>query len=63
VIVGGAVYSLETDSLAPYRLATPGKKNSYTAANAGVIKLKSSSPWSFQHVHSRIAVAYSESGS
>jgi hypothetical protein len=28
------------DSIATYRLATPGKKNSYTAKNAGIIKLK-----------------------
>src|ERR1017187_9346071 len=40
VIFSGAVNSLEAASLATYRLATPGKKNSYTAKNAGIIKLK-----------------------
>ena len=35
-----AVNSLEADSLGTYRLATPGKKNSYTAKTAGIIKLK-----------------------
>ena len=40
VIFSGPVNSVEADSLATYHLATPGKKNSYTAKNAGVIKLK-----------------------
>jgi hypothetical protein len=40
VIFSGPVNSLEADSLGTYRLATPGKKNSYTAKNAGIIKLK-----------------------
>ena len=40
VILSGPVKSLEADSIKTYRLATPGKKNSYTAKNAGVIKLK-----------------------
>ncbi len=40
VSFSGAVNSTEADSLATYRLATPGKKNSYTAKNAGIIKLK-----------------------
>jgi hypothetical protein len=42
VIFSGPVNSLEADSLATYRLATPGKKNSYTTKNAGIIKLKKS---------------------
>jgi RHS repeat-associated protein len=40
VIFSGEVNSLAANSLAGYRLATPGKKNSYTAKNAGIIKLK-----------------------
>ena len=40
VIFSGPVNSTEADSLGTYRLATPGKKNSYTAKNAGIIKLK-----------------------
>ena len=39
VIFSGPVNSAEADSTATYRLATPGKKHSYTAKNAGVIKL------------------------
>jgi hypothetical protein len=39
VIFSGLVNSAEADSLATYRLAKPGKKNSYTARNAGVIRL------------------------
>ncbi len=41
VIFSGLVNASEADSLLTYRLATPGKKGSYTAKNAGVIKLKS----------------------
>ena len=37
----GAVNVGEADSLATYRLATAGKKGSFTAKNAPVIKLKS----------------------
>jgi hypothetical protein len=37
----GAVNAGEADSLATYRLATAGKKGSFTARNAKVIKLKS----------------------
>ncbi len=40
VIFSGPVNSAEADSIAGYRLATPGKKGSYTAKNAGIIKLK-----------------------
>jgi hypothetical protein len=40
VIFSGAVNSIEADSIKTYRLATPGKKNSYTAKNAGIIKLR-----------------------
>ena len=35
------VNAAEADSINTYRLATPGKKGSYTAKNAGIIKLKS----------------------
>jgi RHS repeat-associated protein len=37
----GAVNSKEAASTGTYRLATPGKGGSYTAKNAGIIKLKS----------------------
>jgi RHS repeat-associated protein len=39
VSFSGLVNFAEAQALASYRLATPGKKNSYTAKNAGVIKL------------------------
>jgi hypothetical protein len=41
VTFSGAVNAAESDNLATYRLATAGKKGSYTAKNARVIKLKS----------------------
>ena len=41
VYFSGPVNASEADTLATYRLATPGKKGSYTAKNAAVIKLKS----------------------
>jgi hypothetical protein len=37
----GPVNAAEADSLSIYRLATPGKHNSYTAKNARIIRLKS----------------------
>ena len=37
----GPVNAAEADSVATYRLATPGKKGSFTAKNATVVKLKS----------------------
>jgi hypothetical protein len=37
----GAVNSAEASSVATYRLATAGKKGSFDAKNAGIIKLKS----------------------
>ncbi len=37
----GAVNAAQADSVGTYRLAMPGKKNSFTAKNAKVIKLKS----------------------
>ena len=40
VTFSGPVNSLEADSLGTYRLATPGKKGSYTAKTAGIIKLQ-----------------------
>jgi RHS repeat-associated protein len=40
VIFSGAINSTQADATTTYRLATPGKKNSYTAKNAQVIKLK-----------------------
>jgi len=40
VIFSGLVNSAEADTLTTYRLATPGKKGSYTAKNAKIIKLK-----------------------
>src|SRR5262249_33699391 len=40
VIFSGLVNATEAASTGKYRLATPGKKNSYTAKNAAVIKLK-----------------------
>ena len=43
VAFSGAVNAGEAQSLFTYRLATPGKKGSYTAKNAGIIKLKSAS--------------------
>jgi hypothetical protein len=43
VIFSGAVNSGEADSTATYRLAAPGKKGSFTAKNATVIKFKSAS--------------------
>ena len=41
VTFSGAVNMAEADSANTYRLATPGTKGSYTAKNAGIIKLKS----------------------
>jgi hypothetical protein len=41
VTFSGAVNMAEADSIKTYRLATPGTKGSYTAKNAGIIKLKS----------------------
>lgn len=41
VTFSGAVNAAEADSISTYRLATPGKKGSYTSKNAGIIKLKS----------------------
>ncbi len=41
VTFSGAVNAAEADNLATYRLATAGKKGSFTAKNAQVIKLKS----------------------
>jgi hypothetical protein len=41
VTFSGAVNAAEADNPAIYRLAMPGKKGSYTAKNAKVIKLKS----------------------
>ena len=41
VSFSGAVNAGEADSLATYRVATAGKKGSFTAKNAQVIKLKS----------------------
>jgi len=41
VTFSGAVNATEADNILTYRLATPGKKGSYTAKNAGTIKLKS----------------------
>ncbi len=41
VTFSGPVNSAEADAPATYHLATPGKKNSFTAKNAGVIKLRS----------------------
>jgi hypothetical protein len=41
VTFSGAVNATEAGMTAIYTLATPGKKGSYTAKNAGVIKLKS----------------------
>jgi len=41
VTFSGAVNTAEADSINTYTLATPGKKGSYTAKNAGIIKLKS----------------------
>ena len=41
ITFSGPVNASEVDSVATYRLATPGKKGSYTAKNATVIKLKS----------------------
>ena len=43
VIFSGAVNSTEANNIATYRLATPGKKNSFTPKNAGTIKLKTAS--------------------
>jgi hypothetical protein len=43
VIFSGAVNAAEADNPALYRLALPGKKGSYTARNARLIKLKSAS--------------------
>ena len=40
VIFSGRSIPSRPTRLATYRLATPGKKNSYTAKNAGIIKLK-----------------------
>ena len=41
VTFSGAVNVTEADSVATYRLATAGKKGSFDAKNAGIIKLKS----------------------
>ncbi len=41
VTFSGAVNPGEAQSLTTYRLATPGKKGSFTAKNAGIIKLNS----------------------
>ncbi len=41
VTFSGPVNVTEADNTATYRLATPGKHGSYTARNAGIIKLKS----------------------
>jgi hypothetical protein len=41
VTFSGAVNVSEADSVATYRLATAGKKGSFDAKNAGIIKLKS----------------------
>ncbi len=41
VTFSGPVNSTEADSTATYHLATPGKGGSYTAKNAGIIKLRS----------------------
>ena len=41
VIFSGPVNAREADETSIYRLATAGKKGSYTAKNAGIIKLKS----------------------
>jgi len=41
VTFSGAVNATEADQIGAYRLATPGKKGSYTAKSAGIIKLKS----------------------
>ncbi|MGO9465132.1 MAG: Ig-like domain-containing protein, partial [Isosphaeraceae bacterium] len=43
VIFNGAVNATEADRTSTYHLATPGKGGSYTAKNAGVIKLNSAS--------------------
>jgi hypothetical protein len=40
VIYSGAVNPAEAANLATYRLAAPGKKNSFTAKSAAIIKLK-----------------------
>ena len=41
VTFSGAVNTAEADSINSYRLATPGEKGSYSAKNAGIVKLKS----------------------
>ena len=41
ITFNGALNTAEADQVDTYRLATPGKKGSYTAKNAGIIKLKS----------------------
>jgi len=41
VTFSGPVNTAEADSINTYRLATQGKKGSYTAKNAGILKLKS----------------------
>jgi hypothetical protein len=41
VSLSGAVNATEAQTVGTYRLATPGKKGSFDAKNAGVIKLKS----------------------
>jgi hypothetical protein len=40
ITFSGAVNAAEADSTGIYRLTTPGKHGSYTAKNAGIIKLK-----------------------
>jgi hypothetical protein len=49
VTFSGAVNAGEADRIATYRLATPGKKGSYTASNAGVIKIKSAASNAASH--------------
>ena len=41
VTFSGLVNATEADQTATYRLATPGKRGSYTAKNAGILKLRS----------------------
>jgi Ca2+-binding RTX toxin-like protein len=41
ITFSGAVNAAEADLVGTYRLATPGAKHSYTAKNAGIIRLKS----------------------
>ena len=41
ITFSGALNVAEADQIGTYRLATPGKKGSYTAKSAGILKLKS----------------------